>query len=435
MRRVPADVILPKGMDMRLYGRTREVEALGERLDLMAGSAGGELAARGRGQVAQMVFVEGEAGIGKTRLLAEAVAAAEDRGFRVFQARAEELEATRPFGVLADALGCRRRSPDPARAAIGRLLTDEVGEDSGPGLQFRVMEGFVELVEQLATTSPVLLALEDVHWSDPSALLGLRVLGRRLGYAPVMLVGTFRPSPHRGELQRLVATCADEGGLCVRLEPLEEAAVIGLAAEAMGAAPGPRLRGQLGGAGGNPLFVLELINALRAEGDIQVVEGQAEVGEGRLPPTLGLTIMRWLGTLSEAALELLRLASVLGSTLSLADLATVCRRPVVELLPTLGEALRAGLLGAAGPQLAFRHDLVREAIYQDLPLAVRTGLHREVGRALATAGAPASQVATHLALGPPRATPRRWTGCGARPDKPRRVLLGWPQSSSAAPLS
>ncbi|MGH7535535.1 MAG: BREX system ATP-binding domain-containing protein, partial [Gemmatimonadales bacterium] len=140
---------------MRLHGRVREVDALAERVGL---------AATGRGQV---VFVEGEAGIGKSRLVSEAVAAAKDRGFAVFQARCEELERHRPFGTLADALGCQRRAADPARAAIGRLLVADAGEAAaGLGLRFRAVEEFVELVEQLALAQPAMVVLEDLHWAD-----------------------------------------------------------------------------------------------------------------------------------------------------------------------------------------------------------------------------------------------------------------------------
>ena len=398
---------------MRLWGRASEIEALDRRLDL---------AAMG---VRQVAFLEGEAGIGKSRLLAEARASAEDRGFRVFQGRCEELERHRPFGALADALGCERRSPDPPRALIGRLITGDVGEATdvagGPALQFRAVEGFVELLEGVASGGPVMLALEDLHWADPSTLLTVRALARCLARAPVLLMATFRPSPHRRELERLVQTCADEGALRLRLGPLEEDAVTALIAEAAGATPGPRLRRQLGGAGGNPLFVLELVKALDEQGALERVDGRVEVGEVGLPPSLRLTILRRLSVLPEATHELLRLASILGSTLSLTDLSAVSHRSAVDLLPALGEALRAGLLGEAEAQLAFRHDLVREAIYGDLPLSVRQGLHREAGRALAAAGAPPGRVATHLALGatPGDAEAVEWLRRAARQAAPR----------------
>jgi len=151
-----------------------------------------DLAAEGTGQVA---FVEGEAGIGKTRLVAETVAAAEHRGFQACQARAEELERARPFGALADALGCERRSVDPARAALGRLITGEVDETAdGASPQFRAVEAFVELLERLTGAGPVLLALEDLHWADISTLLTVRSMTRRLAQAPLLLLGTFRPA-------------------------------------------------------------------------------------------------------------------------------------------------------------------------------------------------------------------------------------------------
>jgi class 3 adenylate cyclase/DNA-binding CsgD family transcriptional regulator len=387
-RVLPPAVATDPAAAFGLYGRLRDMEALDRSLSVAAG---------GRDQV---VFVEGEGGIGKTRLVAEALTAAEARGFQVLRSRAEELERNRPFGAVADALGCHRRSPDPERAAIGQLLTGELDEELGGGaaLQFRVVEAFLELVEGLAAAGPVALTLEDLHWADPATLLAVRSLSRRLTHLPIVLIGTFRPTPRRAELDRLVDACVAEGGLHLRLGPLDDEAVVGLVAEAVGAEPGRRLRRELARAGGNPLFVLELARAMREEGVLQLAHGRAEVAETNLSPTLRSTILRRLSVLPEATLEVLRLASILGSTLSLADLSVVSRRPPVEVLSALQEAIRAGFVGDAGHQLAFRHDLVREALYQELPESVRAALHREAGRALAAAGASAVQVATHLAL-------------------------------------
>ena len=94
----------------RIYGRDAEIATLAEALDL---AASGRLA---------VVLIEGEAGIGKSRLLEEALESARGRGIRVTAGRAEELQRTRPFSVVADAFGCVRSSPDPRRAAIARLL-------------------------------------------------------------------------------------------------------------------------------------------------------------------------------------------------------------------------------------------------------------------------------------------------------------------------
>jgi hypothetical protein len=74
------------------------------------------------------VIIEGEAGIGKSRLMSEGLVAARDRGFQIAAGRAEELESTRPFGLLVDAFDCSPSSSDPRRAAIAGLLTTQVGE-------------------------------------------------------------------------------------------------------------------------------------------------------------------------------------------------------------------------------------------------------------------------------------------------------------------
>jgi len=145
------------------------------------------------------------------------------------------------------------------------------------------------------------------------------------------------------------------------------------------------------------------------------------VAETVLPPTLRLTILRRVSFLPETTLQALRSASILGSGFSLTDLATVTGRPAVDLSVVLGEAIRAGVLDDDGARLRFRHDLIRDAIYKDLAGSVRRALHREAGQRLAHAGAPALQVAEHLARGAtpgdPEAVP--WLARAARQAAPR----------------
>ena len=134
----------------RICGREAEIGALGEALGRVA--AGGPA----------IVLVEGEAGIGKTRLLARGPGRTRaGRGMQVAAGRAEELERTRPFGLLAAAFGCARSSPDPRRAAIAGLLAAPGAGDLGPitvtsdpGLRFRVVDAFTDLVEELALAGP-----------------------------------------------------------------------------------------------------------------------------------------------------------------------------------------------------------------------------------------------------------------------------------------
>ena len=105
---------------LRIRGRAAEITVLSEALDW---------AASGRSAV---VLIEGEAGVGKTRLLAEALAEARGRGMQVAVGRAEELEQTRPFGLAASAFECARSSPDPRRAAIAELLAAGGDQARGP---------------------------------------------------------------------------------------------------------------------------------------------------------------------------------------------------------------------------------------------------------------------------------------------------------------
>ena len=352
-----------------------------------------------------VVLIEGEAGIGKTRLLAGVLEDARGRGMQVAAGRAEELERTRPFGLVAAAFGCVRSSPDPRRAAIAALLASRGGDrgpitvTSDPGLRFRAVDAFADLAEELALAGPLVIGVDDLQWADPSSLLTLAAVSRRLAYLPVALIGCLRPSPRIPELDRLASLLLDAGGRILAVRGLTERAVAELVAEAVAAVPGPGLLAGISGAAGNPLFVTELLGALAQEGAIETAGGRAEVAEVTLPPTLRLTILRRLSFLSEDSLQALRAASILGSSFTVTELSVTMARPALELSVVLAEGIAGRVLEEYGAVIRFRHDLIRDAIYEDLPLSVRRGLHREAGQRLAQTGAPALQVAEQLARG------------------------------------
>jgi len=377
-----------------LRGRAAETRVLAEAL---------ECAVAGR---AAAVLIEGEAGIGKTRLLDQALAYATSRGMQVAAARAEELEQTRPFGLVGSAFGCAKDSRDPRRAAIAGLLAAGTGGELGPitvtsdpGLRFRVVDALADLAEELALTGPMVLGVDDLQWADPSSLLTLSTLSRRLADLPAVLIGCLRPSPRSAELDRLVAAVEGGGGRYMALRALADHAVVELVTETVAAEPGPALLAGITGAAGNPLFVTELLGALAQEGAIRTAAGRAEVAEITLPPTLRLTILRRLSFLADDTLQALRAASILGSGFTLTDLATVTGRSALELSVTLAEAVRARVVEDDGTALRFRHDLIRDAIYDDIPLSVRHALHREAGHLLAESGAAAMPVAEQLSRG------------------------------------
>ena len=378
-----------------LAGRSAELGRLRSAVRRVAGGTGGAL------------VVVGEAGIGKTRVVAEGLVDADGLGVRVFEGAADELEQRRPFGVIADCLSTGRSATERGRATVAALLEEGSGAGVGgtwlaaaPQAEFRIVEGFVALVEALGARSPVVLVVEDLQWADPSTLLVLHRLGRRVGQLPLLLVGTARPVPRSAELEGCLRGLRVAGATELVLGPLDAVAVAQMVEQLVGAPPGPRLLRQVAGAGGNPLFVTELVNALQRDGSIQVgSDGAAELTTVGMPPSLPLLILHRLSFLTPATLELLRVASVLGSSFAVPDLSLVVGRPTAGLLPALEEAMAAGILEQRGELLGFRHDLIREALYHDLPAPVRQGLHLDAGRALAAAGAPPEQVAEQLVRG------------------------------------
>jgi DNA-binding CsgD family transcriptional regulator len=357
-------------------------------------------ASSGRGRV---VLVEGEAGIGKTCLL-DACLAELGEDVQALRTQAHELDRHRPFGAFTEPLTAPPALAGSENVEFARPLGREdpradlhLVHDAGARLD--LLEGILTALERLWTDRSLVLAVEDLQWADPESLTCLYHLARRLPAAPVAVLLTYRPSPHGPELDALIGSLLGLGALAVPLGPLDGPTVSDLAAQVLGAPPGPTLVHQLDRAGGNPLFVSALLEALRAEGVLRITEGRVEGLRDIAPPSLHLTILRRLAFLSAPSLELLRLASILGTCFSPHDLCLLAGRPAPALMATLREALDAGFLHEQGDQLAFRHDMVWEAIYEDQPRGVRRALHLAAGEALAVAGAPAPRVAAHLERG------------------------------------
>jgi hypothetical protein len=219
-----------------------------------------------------------------------------DPRFRVILGRSDEVERSRPFGSLVEALD-RCVGTEPRTAEIGRLLRGdgEVGRPiepaRDPGLQFRIVDCIVDLVEQLALDGPVALALDDVQWADPSTLLTLRFLARRLADLPLALVLTARPLPREPDLAELLDGMSRSGATQFTLGPLAADAVTRLVADLVSAEPSAALLDRADGAAGNPRFVIELVTALGAEGAIETVDGRAELRSASQRASLRRTIL------------------------------------------------------------------------------------------------------------------------------------------------
>ncbi|HUR78886.1 MAG TPA: AAA family ATPase [Acidimicrobiales bacterium] len=331
------------------------------------------------------VLIEGEGGIGKSALLAEAVNRGSDFGFLIVRGEGEEVPVV-PFGLWVTA-----KWPD---AGALELSLSESGDATYP-----LIEAVLARLEDLASRSPVLVALEDLHWADAPSLKAVTAAIRRLTGLPVVIMATARPVLRSVDLDRVDTALGDTGGLRIRLGPLDGVDAARLAGVVAGATAGPGLERQVDGASGNPLYIVELVRALAEDGGLRVTAEQAETTRDTAPPSLRHTLLRRLSSLPTGALELLRFAALLGSRFSLADVAAISGRTSVELAGTVEEIVRAGFLVDGDDQLAFRHDLVRNAVYTDIPAAVRKGLHRDAARFLAAAGAAPLRVAEQLRLG------------------------------------
>jgi DNA-binding CsgD family transcriptional regulator/tetratricopeptide (TPR) repeat protein len=336
----------------------------------------------------RLMVVEGEAGIGKSRLIEATAQMGHDAGLTVLSSQAEQLEAHRPFGAIIDCIG-RERLGD-------RWDAWELGVDRAGERLFHVAETMIECLETLCAGTSVIVAIEDLHWADTGTLGVLGRLAAEIEQFPAALVVSMRPQPRSPQLERLLGVFAARGSANLRVGPLDQRSCEQLLESLVGASPGQRLVRQAGRAGGNPLFLCELVGALVADGAIVYGEDAAELDSDAAEPSLPLTILHRLSFAPLDVLELLGLASVLGVSFTADDLALLARRPVSSLVAALRSAQLAGVLAERGERLSFRHELVRDALYYDLPLTVRRGLHAEFASALAAAGRPPARAADHV---------------------------------------
>jgi len=365
-----------------LVGRQRQLDSFRGWVDAVAA---------GRGRV---VLVEGEPGIGKSSLVRVAAAHAEAVGCHVLWGAGDELSQAFPLLPLLDAVNAGIPDAGARHAAIMQMLRGDGALGNRVDHVAAAAEQVLALVDEVCAAAPVMLVVDDLQWADPATVMTWRQLARSVHQLPLLLVGVSRPVPRRTDLVTLRRAVEPAGVL--RLTALSESDTIQLVTRAVGSAPGARLLRLARGAGGNPLYLTELLDALTRAGTIAVEDGQAEVTAARPPGSLAAAIADRLAFLSGPVRDLLRAAALLGAEFPVSDLVAVSGQRVNDLLPLLDEAIVAGVLRDGGSGLAFRHPMIRAALYQELPASVRAAWHRDAGRALALAGAPAERVARQL---------------------------------------
>jgi DNA-binding CsgD family transcriptional regulator/tetratricopeptide (TPR) repeat protein len=373
----------PIGRPQQWVGRAVELATIGSAIEALREGTG------------SVVWVEGEPGIGKSSLVAEALAGS-DPEWAAGWGMADPLTERVPLHVILDCLQVRIGSPDPARARAAELMRDRqlAGSDaSAAGSEILAM-----LVDEVCAAAPTVLVIDDLQWADEASLVFWHQLATSTRQLPLLLIGTCRPTPRRPLVQQVRTALARRGGAVITLGPLPETDVAALVTAMLGAPPGDSLRRLTAQAAGNPLYVRELVDALEREHGVQI-RPAAEValpGGQQLPASLAGVLTGRLSSVSAETARLLRAAALFGGRFAATDLGVVLRRPASDLAASLQEAIAAGILAGSGADLIFRHPLIRQALYESMPLALRTALHAEAARELATSGADAPSVAQQL---------------------------------------
>ena len=335
-----------------LLGRERDTAELDEALGL---------AAQGTPQV---VLVGGDAGIGKTTLVASLERRAEHTGFTVATGHCLDLEAAGiSFAPAVEAvralLGGEDLGSRPSARRMLRLLDPEAPRSTEP---FRVLDDLRQTVLEAAAAGPVLVVLEDMHWADRSTQ-DLAASLSRTARGGLLLVLTFRSDElhRRHPFRRTLAEISRTVG-CRRIDlgPLGPADIAGIITARIEGPPDPSVLGSvLARSEGNPLYAEELLAAHQQE----------------VPGHLSDLLLARIDALDEGPRGLLRLASVNGTRLDTATLAELAGLDEALTEGYLREALDANVLRQAAGFLEFRHPLLREATYDDLMPDERTRIH------------------------------------------------------------
>jgi hypothetical protein len=401
---LPAAGLPPVTLAGALAGRDSEMALLTGLVRQVAGGRGGA------------VLIEGEPGIGKSALVRAVVAEALEAGCQVFWGAGDELGQALPLLPFLDGLRVREPPANPRREAIVRLLRGEVPADRGTDVPAVLAEQLLALVAEQCAVRPTVLVVDDLQWADPASVTLWGRLARSAGQVPLLLVGMIRPVPQREDLLALRRVAGDAARL--ELTGLTEAAVADLVADLAGGRPDGSLLRLAGGAAGNPLYLTELITALRRNSKVSITEtGTATLTAGSASGSLPAAIADRLGFVTQPVREVLRVAALLGVDFTVMDLAIIVNRSVADLVRAIDEASAAGVLAESGRGLGFRHPLIRAALYEEMPAPVRAAWHRDAGRALAEAGVPAGRVARQML--------QAIAGPGGTPEPMDKWMLTW----------
>ncbi len=347
--------------------------------------------------IGAIVRLTGEAGIGKSTLAEFAIGHARQLGLSVWSGAAGEFDRSVTFGAMGSV-----RSTAGERLLAPEVLSVRAG-DSPDGLvrpgvhghRFDAIESLLAAVEPHCQ-HPTLLVLDDLQWADPSSLEAVVALAELTRTHPLVLLVSHRSG--LPETARLASDLRTLGAIEVDVPPFDDDEVQALLPLLCGGSPGSSLIDRAAGAAGNPFLLHELAAGLLQAGGLVERADLIETVDHGVPPALADVVERELQRSGREIADLLRAAAVQGGDLDVDALSAVLGVPVLQLSEPISAALRANLLEGTDDTIRFRHQLVREAVYETIPAPVRAAIHQQLAGVLAQRGAPAALVGSHLIM-------------------------------------
>lgn len=356
---------------------------------------------RSVGPDGRLLVVEGEAGIGKTRLVTDFADALRVAGSIVLEARAYAGEAGVAMAPISELLRVGLDRPGAAsrlrsvhsdlRAEAARLvpLPDSAPEDAlaarptDPFSGARLVEGVAEVLSALVMgATPGVLLVEDLNRTDESSLAVIAYLARRLSGRPILLLVTWRPEEMEDDVRSRVTAGAEGDGLtvCVALGRLDRAAVATLVSASLGTADPTIAEALFLESEGLPLFVAEALASPLPVG-------------GPTPGGVAALLRSRITAVGELARQVASAAAVIGRSFELDVVRIASGRGEDETIAGLEELVRRGLIveigstGGGDVRYDFSHGRLRDVAYDSIGLARRRLLHRRVAEALRSGGA------------------------------------------------
>jgi DNA-binding CsgD family transcriptional regulator len=350
-----------------------------------------------------IALVEGSPGVGKTSLIAVATEIAREQGLAVAKARGSELERDFAFGVvrqlyeplLDDLPDAKRNEVFAGAAGLARRLV-ESREPESPDARLEphaALHGLYWLTVNLAAVSPLVLAIDDLQWADPSSLRFVAYLANRIETLPLLAVVGTRTDESGAHTEVIDELSANPMTARLQPGPLSHDGVSQLVGRILGDAHPAFSARCYDATKGNPLLLNELATTLAAAGVEPKAEHARRVDE-LAPGSVARWVARRLRRMPLAATSVARSLAVLGDRTDVATVAALADIDPAEAATGIGALQRSDIIETAA--LRFTHPVVRAAVYEQLPSLERARLHRAAARLLAAGLADDADVALHL---------------------------------------